>query len=330
MASMKGSIAKELSVKISDLIGYHFGEEHIHDIGPSGEGYYYYIQSLKPGYPVLAMHYRGPLMLVLPFADFQRLQSEEVSVDEYISNSHFNYGYYWGGGSAIGGGYWQPLEAEAGIHDTARISRYLHILSCRTHKQSSGYGPTIEGCRNCQLDATACPYSPLNQSGTWENEVREPDRRRELFAVIGEMIESELGLKLVSRMPHDGDSQELLLCPGWEPDTVTAYISKNLWNDLLYHPEVERDWEQMVQGFTLSVIRPYRPDSKTQVPKDAADKQAFCLDFWREEVAAWEQYRTDTDAEPEENTTAASPSTTKAKGPFACIAKIFRQRVAKR
>lgn len=275
------ALLQELSAKISDSIGYLLGADCIYHIHEDGAGYYYYIRGLKPGYPVLAMAYWGYLMLILPFEDFQRLGRGEIGVDDYIESSHFSYGYYWGGGGMIRGGYWQPLEEGTGIHDTERISRYLHILACRTDKMSSGYGPTESQCQECQLDATACPFSPLNQAGSWGNEVHEPDGRVRLFKAINERLKRELGMELSIRQLHTGGRNELRLYPGGEPYTIEAQVSGDLLNDLLYHPNQEYDWQQMAEDFEISIHQRSNPDYKIVLPKGPSHGQTMCLEIWR-------------------------------------------------
>lgn len=287
MSELNQSILQELSTKLSSLIGYHLGTEHIHHIEADGSGFYYYIRNLEPRHPVLAMHYRGPLMLVLPYDDFQRLGQERITVDDYIATSYFYYGYFWGGGNVIGGVYWQPLEKGTGIHDTERISRYLRILACRTFKSSCGYGPTEDRCQKCQLDATTCPFSPLNQTGDWKNEVQEPDKRRKLFEAINIRLERELGFECCSRCAHRGESDELRLFPGWESNTVEAYVSDNLLNDLLYHPFKDRDWQQWADELVITIAKPFEWDHRVILPADSTHKREICLDFWHDEVARW-------------------------------------------
>lgn len=326
MTELKEAILKELSEKISGLIGYYLGSDHIHSIQEDGAGYYYYIQNLEPGYPVLVMYYRGPLVLLLPFDDAQRLNLEEVSVDDYIANSHFNYGRYWGGGGMISGGYWRPFEDGTGIHDKERISRYFHILSCRTHKVSSGYGPTESQCQKCQLDATSCPFSPLNQTGSWDNEVQEVDRRRELFDAISERVQNELGFKVVSRMPHDGDQDELRLVISYEEDTVEAFVSKYLLNELLYYPNEKYDLKRAAESFTISISRPFEHDWRVILPKESAHKREICLDFWRKEIEEYEKFRNPAPAEDVSEIT--SEEVTKMNGLRYFVANLFN-RIAK-
>lgn len=284
------TILTELSEKITELIGFHLGPDHIHHILEDGTGYYYYIRKLKPNHPVFAMHYRGPLVLMLPYQDFCQLDQEEITVDEYIATAHFNYGYFWGGGGLISGGYWQPFGTEPGIHDKERISRYFRILSCRTNKISSGYPPTEEKCAKCQLDATACPYSPLNQTGCWENEVSEPDGRYELFKAARDRVEKELGFKVVTISYHDNDISELHVFPMYEPNTVGIGFGQSLLNDLLYHPEQEHDWHQMAYDLVIAVSIP-QSSAKQRVilPRGPINGHAVCLKLWQDEVAKWER-----------------------------------------
>lgn len=306
MSELNSLILKELSAKVSELIGYRLGEDHIHHIQEDGSGYYYYVQHLKPGYPVLLMHYRGPLVLMLPYADFLSLDKGETSVDQYIAGAHFSYGYFWGGGDMVGGGYWRPLEPEAGIHDRERISRYLNILSCRTnryvsmprchdHAYSSDYTPDEATCRKCQLDETTCPFSRLNQTGDWDREVQEGDGRRELFKAISEMVQSELGpgFRLSDMMAHDRDRNEICLYPEnrYYPDMIGVSVNVSLLNDLLYHPDRAYDWQQMVQDFTISIALLSETDMRVILPKNSKHKREICLELWRERIAEWEAYK---------------------------------------
>lgn len=270
----------ELSEMLTELLGYTLGVDHIHSDKP---GFAYYIQSLKPGYPVLVMHYRGPLMLVIPDADYQRLNNGEITVKNYIEESHFNYGYFWGGGGLLSGAYWQPLEGNTGINDKNRISRYLEILSCRTATHSHGYRPKGEQCQRCKIDETGCPFSSLNQTGCWDNEVQELDARIDLFNAIEDRLQEELGFEICSDMSHSNDQNELLLFPGYEPNSVKAFVNKELLNNLLYHPEQEYDWATIAKSFIITLGIAYQ-DERVLIPTDIADKNKFCLEFWGDKM----------------------------------------------
>ena len=116
------------ATELSELIGQHIGLDHIH---PSTEGRYYYIQAPKTGAPMLLHHYRGPFFIDIHPDDLEDISSGKVSAHEYITSANWQVGYYWGGGSMVGGGYYQPIDL-VGRRDEVR--RYLQILSCRGYR----------------------------------------------------------------------------------------------------------------------------------------------------------------------------------------------------
>jgi len=276
----KAAFIEDLSQKVTKLIGYPLGVEHIHSLSEDGSGWHYYIRDLKPGYPVLAIHYRGPLMLALPFADYQQLETGAVTVDEYIAKSHWNYGHFRGGGSLIGGVYWQPLEKGKGIHDTELISRYLLHLSCLVSSRVSGYHPTPEGCAKCQLEAQTCPYSPLNHTGTWEKAVPMLDGRIELFDAVAKRVEDELGFEIYDRMSHREGREDILLLPGYDAYTVNIHLPQELLNDLLYHPHHKYDWKEMARRLNIILSSPEQPERRMTLDRNATSKYAICMEFW--------------------------------------------------
>ena len=229
--------------KITSLAGYTLLAENVNSDTP---GYHYYIRQLEPGRPLILVHYRGPLFAVIPDEDYIKLETGTTSVEEYIQKSYFYFGYFWGGGS-LTGAYWMPLEDGPGIHETEKISRYLRIVSCRTHKRSSGYSPTEDRCKSCKLTPSTCPYSPLNVSGSWENEVQEHDARLNFFEKLEEHLK-KWGYEVRYFLAHTGSSEEVRLHIA---NTVTIpHISSKLLNDMLYHPE--KDCSNIIQ--TLEFI----------------------------------------------------------------------------
>ena len=141
--------------ELTELTGQHIGLDHIH---PSTEGRYYYIQAPKAGAPMLLNHYRGPFFIDIHPDDFEDISSGKVSAHEYITSANWQVGYYWGGGSMVGGGYYQPLDL-VGRRDEVR--RYLQILSCRGNRRSSGYMPSEKNCADCSVEN--CPFSKYKE-----------------------------------------------------------------------------------------------------------------------------------------------------------------------
>ena len=67
-------IIEELNKKVSEAIGCGIGVNHIHT---DFEGWDYYIpaKSLQENHPLILNHYRGPLFMVIPYKDWERLKS---------------------------------------------------------------------------------------------------------------------------------------------------------------------------------------------------------------------------------------------------------------
>jgi len=174
----------KFAAELTELTGQHIGLDHIY---PSTEGRYYYIQAPKSGAPMLLHHYRGPFFIDIHPDDFEDISSGKVSAHEYITSANWQVGYYWGGGSMVGGGYYQPLDL-VGRRDEVR--RYLEILACRGYFRSSGYMPTADYCAKCAVEK--CPFSPYKgNQGNWENEIQEPDARVDFFKALRERFEKE-------------------------------------------------------------------------------------------------------------------------------------------
>lgn len=258
------NINKEFASELTARIGYVFGEDHIHT---DENGWYYYIpaKSLHHNRPLIMHHYRGPYFVVIPWEDMKAIQAEEISVTEYIDTSVWSFGRYWGGGTMIGGGYWQILEGGTpGFTDTERIKRYMTILACRGHRVSCGYMPSDECCEKCAIEK--CPftqYAPKHEGSSWDAEVRERDARRELFNEMAKLIEARYGLKAVGCHSHEFEKSSTLLFYGYEKDTVNVYFPKELMINLLYYPE-KYNIKLLAEGFDIEAAIPW-----TYVDRDA-------------------------------------------------------------
>ncbi len=281
---LKAELLKQQFSKIvSVLIGHHIYEEYIHT---DEVGWYYYIPKLglKKNHPLIMNHYRGHLFMVIPTADWQDLLNDKVSVGDYINNSQWSYGWYWGGGSLLHGSFWQPLE-KRGIHETLRIARYFEILGCRTHNRASGYTPDEERCKDCWVEH--CPFSPFNkedEKASWENEIQEKDARKELFKLVEERISQQFGFKAEACSPH-GEKEGIWLFPGSLKDTVTVYLPQDSLVDLLYEPE-KYDLSKLVDEWTVSVCVPSHYDGEKffgamrQPVEKGKESKMFAYDVW--------------------------------------------------
>lgn len=216
----------KLSKKIEKKLGITISEEHIHT---DFEGWDYYIpaRSLKRNHPLLLSHYRGSYFIVIPYKDMEAMELHRISVDQYISDSTWNYGYFWGGGSILNC-YWQPLE-ERGINAVDKIKRYLTILKCRTARQSSGAIATQENCQSCGIKN--CRMNSLNE-GFWIDE-SEIDDRVNFFEYVKDVVWLNFGMKVSSFYSHD--STLTTLYPGFSRNTVNVFIPQWILVDLLNH-----------------------------------------------------------------------------------------------
>lgn len=262
---------------ISDLIGHKIVAENILD---DSEGWYYYISnnSLQERHPLIMCHYCGMLFIVIPSKEYEELQCGVISPEEYINKVHWSFGWYWGGGSMVGGSFWQPLEESSGIHDTEKIRRYLSILKCRTNRRSSGYMPREEDCSQCKVEY--CPFSNYGfkkDGASWDNEVQEHDCRRDIFKAVTERAKKELQIELHGLMSHNGETA--LLLPNSYEKSATLYLPVKLLNELLYHP-VERDWEKIASEikFELGVFN--KEERILIVPDEKYSPSEICRNFW--------------------------------------------------
>lgn len=292
---------KDFAERVTRQCGFQLKEEDIHADNLSFD---YYISCLKPGYPVMLIHYRGPLCAAIPTQDYKDLDSGKITVAEYMHTAHFNWGYMKNDG-LIGGVYWQPLE-EQGIHNKEVISRYLHILSCRMSKYYTGEDVNFEKCKSCDICYASCPCSPRNILGDWKNEILETrDARMELFENLMAWIDG-LGYKLVWPMSYIADEWDLRLSMVKDKKLVVE-VSFKLLNELLYHPDVEYDWEEVRKNF--NIILNFWGESKekdVKVPRDLEEeeKKEFFDIFWSEDKETVK----DVNITPEQQKTVASKS----------------------
>lgn len=239
------------ATELSALIGQHIGVEHIH---ASTEGRYYYIQAPKPGAPMLLHHYRGAFFIDIHPDDFEDISSGKVSAYAYITSANWQVGYYWGGGSMVGGGYYQPLDL-VGHRDEVR--RYLQILSCRGLQRTSSYIPTEKDCADCSVEK--CPVSKYKRK-FWYGEMQEHDPRCELFIALVERLEQEYpgytlqGFLCLNNMP-DG---EIWLTANRhydenKPFSFQAYASNSVIRSLLMHETEPENWTEYAKNFHFRI-----------------------------------------------------------------------------
>lgn len=264
---------KRFADELSELIGQPIGLAHIH---PCAVDRYYYTQAPKAGAPMLLHHYRGPFFVDMNPVDIENIASGKFSIPEYINSANWQVGYYWGGGSMLGGGYYQPLDL---INRKDEIRRYLQILSCRGAHQSSGYVPSEKNCGNCSVE-----NCPLNQEGNWNEEMHEPDPRRDLFNALCERLEQEnpgytLSGIFASRLVPDG---EVWIAPNsrhsGEKFSFIADVSSSVIQSLLMHEIEPVSWSDYANSFQFRILKIF--DGNTYDVTEETLKKAFAgLDY---------------------------------------------------
>ena len=223
----------KLAKGLTNLTGLAVSPEHIH----LSSRRYYYIPEASPNHPLFLHHYRGPFFVDIPKEDYDKLVKGDMSPEEYIENANWCFGYYWGGGSMISGGYFMPMD----IHDKERIHRYMKILACTGCARVSGYRPSEERCSSCELDN--CPFSHFKKSS---EELFLPDDRLKLFEILSVVIANKFGYSIKGLTSSERlASDEIVLYPNFSEETFQLVISDKLAFDLLAHPRSKDfDWKE--------------------------------------------------------------------------------------
>lgn len=296
----------ELAARISDRLGNKNLTVHPQMIGNDDTtGFFYYIprKSLLEFHPLLLVDYHAmpgythPLILIMSHKDWGMLEQNAMSVEEYIENSSWNFGYFWGGGNMFTGIYWKPFD-EKGIHDIVTIQRYMTILQCRTALRSSGYMATKEQCSQCIVEN--CPF---NQSHTgvadWENEVQETDERLDFLNAVCNMLTKRYGLNVRScYSSSETGENSIFVYPDAKKNTVSINLPSNILVDLLYHPG-KYDFEELINNIPIKAGIPWYTDinrvtipaQHIDVPKNATLE--FFHEYWKNTHFASEWFITE-------------------------------------
>ena len=249
---MESNNIMKFANELGEIVDQPIGLDHIYI---SVEGRTYYIQPPKVGAPMLLHHYRGPFFVDLHPDDYNRIVNGEISAHEYILSANWLIGYYWGGGSMIGGGYYQPFDI---VGRKEEVRRYFKILSCRGNWISSLYMPSEAKCAACPLEN--CPFSE-SKEGDWEKEMPEVDLRVDLLKRLIRRFEQEYsgytlrGMHCGAGIP-DGT---IVLNPNWhesedEPYSFMVCISSSVIQSLLMHEIEMESLEEYVGKVKFQIV----------------------------------------------------------------------------
>jgi len=257
-------------ITVSEIVDQKIGLDHIH---PSSKSRFFYTQAPKKGSPLLLNHYRGPFFIDIHPDDYEAIFYGKIDAIDYIKTANWQIGYFWGGGSMVGGGYYQPFDI-VGHQDEVR--RYFKILSCRGNRLSSGYMPSEEVCANCPVDN--CPFSKYKE-GNWNSELQEADPRIDLFKAIKKRFTREYpdytlkGLTC-GEIPEE---QVWLIANGRfseeDPYSFAACVSENVIQSLLMHDIQPESWDNFANDFQFRIHKPYNDETFDVNPESL--KKAF-------------------------------------------------------
>ena len=274
-----------LANALTQITGLYVSPEHIHQSSRR----YYYIPEAKANHPLFLHHYRGPFFVDLPKEDFDKIVSGEITPEEYIENANWCFGYYWGGGSMVSGGYFTPMD----IHDKEKVLRYMRILACTGCARVSGYRPTEERCSTCELDT--CPFSQFKEHSS-ADEFNLPDDRLVLFEALNQLIQDKYGYKLHGMSSSDTLAyNEVMLSPNYSEETFQLVISDELAFDLLAHPKTtDFGWREFSQTLKTYLAKHF---STEKILVETAED--FKLGMEKFEIFKPMVIRTETENNPE-------------------------------
>ncbi len=281
---MSEEILKQLSAVITEKSGLYVGPDHIHESNRR----HYYIPKFNKGDAFFGHHYRGPFFVDIPKEDWIKLAKGEITPEEYVDSTRWFFGYYWGGGSMVGGGYFTPLECTAGIHDKEKIRRIMKPFSCRGCYLASGYRPSESECMLC--DVTYCPYSAVAEKTVGETSelANLPDNRYDFFKAVNDFIEKEYGYKLHGMCCGDAiPVDHIRLYPNYGERTFELYISDEYVKELLCNPKVAGfNWDREVEAMKIFVCKPHVGERK--LIESPEDFESALHEFGI--IAEWEEY----------------------------------------
>ena len=244
----------------------------------------YYIPEAEAGKPLVLHHYRGPFFLEIPGEDWEKLEKGILSPEDYVETSKWHYGYYWGGGSMIGGGYFRPLEEGLGINEKERISRFMRVIQCEGKNLASGFYPTEETCMRCMV--TDCPFSNYKgNKGNYAGEIPRKDARVTFLTELEKQIRGPYVINILCSSSTVVAKDEVILCPSTWSRSFRAYVGDELVRYLLYNPEC--DVATIAKEVKVFVAESYY-EGKRILIKDEEDFERALREF--KVIESWEKW----------------------------------------
>lgn len=252
---------KDFAESVAQKIGFYIEPERVtlakrRDI---------YLPEADEWHPTVLCCRDGALTVDVPKKDFHRLENEEISIEDYINQSHWLYGFFVGFNATImKGAFITPLERKPGIHDKDKIWRFLKITFCRIEHDEDSFMPSIRKCHPCKLKN--CPVSRYKSSyGNYAAEPGMIDNRWDLLSSISHRIHEEFGFLINRIYPmEDLEDKNMVLLPYDKKDMFDVYVSDSLIRSILYHPRKSFEFTDIVKVMNVSIKKHY-DDSDTFV-----------------------------------------------------------------
>ena len=235
---------KDFAKIVAHKIGYYIDPDRVIESKRRS----FYLPEADEGHPTVLCCRDGMLTIDVPKEDYDKLENEEVSVEDYINQSHWLYGFFAGlNANIMKGAFIAPLESEPGIYDKDRIWRFLKIMFCKMEHEKDSFLPTIRSCAKCSV--RHCPVSRYKDNyGNFTNEPGMIDSRWDLLAAISNRVHKDFGYLINRIYPNeDLDDNEMILTSYDKRDSFDVYVSDSLIRNILYHPKKPFEFADIVR-----------------------------------------------------------------------------------
>ncbi len=276
---------RKFADEVSKIVEMPITEEHVH----ASEGRYYYIQPPKVGAPMILNHYRGAFFIDIHPDDYRKIFFGEISTNDYIQSANWQIGYYWGGYSMIGGGYYQPIDL---IGRQEEVRRYVKILFCRGRWHATGYMPNEVRCSYCTVKN--CPFNQYNTEGNWDNELTENDPRKDLLEALVRRFEWKFpGYTIKGFLCGKIPNNEVWFRPNFhysvqDEFSFTAYVSQSVIQELLMRENIPEDWDNYAGSFRMKAIS-MLGDLKYAATRENLARVSEKIETWTNPQDVWEE-----------------------------------------
>ncbi len=239
---------------MSDRIGHEVLSENVHSDELGWKGY---IPSggILTELPVLLCDEQGKIHALISALTYKHMTEGQITVDKFVNESFWHYGYYHGGSDIFNAIFWRPLEGNdaIGIINCRKVKRFFDKLVKKNVSQR-------EIDRVCQYDY------------------------RKIYAEeIKKCIWNFFGFVVSEFFVHYYDAgleNTVLLKPSKNICAVDVYLSYQILIQLMYYPGLI-DCVDLAHRAKFELCGTYN-NKRQELPKLCADPFTFCTEFWKD------------------------------------------------